>query len=1261
MPSTPATFRPPRQRRAPALALLALACAALLALAALAPVPSAQAAQALAHSQDGSHTYYSVTDAWKAATSGTVIVMDDDWAMSSPLSFSEDQSAYIMMNGHKIYRSLESSTGNGSVVWLSKGSSLTLDGSEAQATFAIKNHADGDEVQVTCGGLLTGGMSTTTGGGVEMKEGSALTLINVEVAGNTVDSENGFQGAGVNMAGKGCKLTMTDSVIEYNRASYDLAHSSYGGGVYINGEDCSIVMTRSAISHNEAAMGGGVYIGKSHFKIDGNDTSSISYNACVTLGGGACVAPMSAGSSLGSIKGMWFEENTAQTGAGIWLGQANASLESCTFSSNKSSIDGGAAYIDSANTYLYNCTFIHNEATRHGGAVYIDTDNALIAGCTMTNNSSGQEGGAVFTDGHNVQLAQVVVIKGNMRGDGTADDIFLNTSSQNNTSSYLTGSVLKGSKVGVRTAETGARQIAENFPDNKCGSFFMDVDGYYVGYETDGTMWQRQGAPDYRLTVDGVDMGTYAQGDTVTVSATTNDPTKAFWYWSSDSSTGLDPLSEYVSDTANPTFSFIMPQNDVALVAQYVARIGAVALTVEAPRTGEALASTGKLAWTDAKGDAQVREIPISWTQTVNGQETVAESPAKTGAYYTASATISKDCEAGLAFALDMDTDDVVVLFRKSSGTLVNMGAASVSVDSATEALSVTSKSYIVPWPSLRSVKSAALTVPEGTDEATLRALLPTTAQGVNEIGGRVALTADAASADLSALLSEGHVTVPEGGKATVKLAVSAEGVENPDNLMLRLTVTVEPSYLQVTFDAAGSTPAPEAQSVRWGTGAQEPETPTLKGYTFLGWFAEDAESAWDFTTPVTSEVKLTAKWEPVKLAVTFDAAGGAPEPEAQSVPYGSCAQQPETPARAGFTFLGWFAENAESAWDFETPVTSALTLTAKWEATPPTSFQDVPEDAWYHEWVYLACERGLMTGYREGADGPFTGYFGPVDAITRGQVATVLWRMAGQPEAQEAAPFGEGDVVPGTYYYKAVAWCYEQEIITGYKSGPKANTFCPSDPVSREELALMVTRFERWAKVDTSGAPAANFDRCTDAASVSDWAADAVTWTAASGVLGGKEIPGESGTTYRLDPQQGATRAQAAKVFARAWEIQHGAAPYAGQQASEDAQASAAPAQAEAGTATQEATFDDVTFEDVAAASAQVGEGAVEETQATGNEGASTNFTTNKQQAAEDTQAAAEAQDADEAAPQPEFDPEPTLEASDDFPAEGAAYELAA
>ncbi len=188
------------------------------------------------------------------------------------------------------------------------------------------------------------------------------------------------------------------------------------------------------------------------------------------------------------------------------------------------------------------------------------------------------------------------------------------------------------------------------------------------------------------------------------------------------------------------------------------------------------------------------------------------------------------------------------------------------------------------------------------------------------------------------------------------------------------------------------------------------------------------------------------------------------------------------------------------------------------------STFPDVPQGTWYATWVDQASEKGLMTGYGPGSR---QGQFGPGDAITRAQVATVLWRMADSPEPAGAAGFP--DVEQGSWYADAVAWCAEQGVVTGYDSGPDEGKFVPDGEITRQELAAMSWRWAKWAKVDVACPDPAAFESTTDWRSVSDFAVEAMTWTAAAGVLTG--VDNHDGT-LTLDPSGTATRAMAAKIF---------------------------------------------------------------------------------------------------------------------------------
>ena len=125
-----------------------------------------------------------------------------------------------------------------------------------------------------------------------------------------------------------------------------------------------------------------------------------------------------------------------------------------------------------------------------------------------------------------------------------------------------------------------------------------------------------------------------------------------------------------------------------------------------------------------------------------------------------------------------------------------------------------------------------------------------------------------------------------------------------------------------VTFNSYGGTPVPPAQEVEYGHTATKPADPTLKGYTFAFWYLGEDEqnaTAYDFNTPVTENITLTAKWNINKYTVTFDSYGGTPVPPAQEVEYGLTATEPAAPEKTGYTFDGWYL--GDEKYDFSAAV----------------------------------------------------------------------------------------------------------------------------------------------------------------------------------------------------------------------------------------------------------------------------------------------------------------------------------------------------
>ncbi len=1278
-------------------ALVALACVVLLALLAFAPGAglAEEEAHKVGHAEDGSATYYTVAQAWTAANSGTTVVMDDDWYTTAMLTARGGANVTIKMNGHKIYRN--GSTRDDGVLQVGKGASLTLDGTGAQATLSFRKFANGDEATLTTGGLVAGGDSRETAGGIDMLEGSTLNLVGVAVAGNRGYSESG---GGVGMDGDNCTLNMTDTIITFNEGSAGAFSYGRGGGVFVDGEKCSINMTRSIITDNYAEMGGGiysnddattitlkdgssiylnraskasstfnsggqgggVYFNYSNFTITGDGTASISANASDDDGGGIYICSRTVGSNKGAISGITFSKNSGEDGGAIYVDQENVTIENCTFSENGKNDcgeteQGGTIYIDNDNTTIKNCTITKSRSNDEGGAIYNNNNGTLIQDCTITDCTSGGEGGGIWTSCYNdIKLAGKVVVRDNKRTDGAADDVFLNSNSGNTVRAYLKGNVEAGSCVGIRTGIEDNRVVVENLTNYIEGTFFLNQGSdYHLSYSaSDNELSQIKGGLEYLVTVNGQGETRYAQGEQVTIDAGSFGDWKAFQCWDVEGSSGLWDAASVISNPLKPTITFTMPGNDVHLTAvfgQDMVYQTSVRIDVDAPEVGQELPATGTLTYTAADGSAVTRQVDVTWSEITETWDVIpAEGVAKFSTNYGPQVVVPRDLEAGLAFWAGMGSANVDLRV----GSAQQSSCSQASVDSATGALTAYGQMVTTRAKLLASIETAAVTVRAGTSAAELQAAMPATLAGTDELGADVTLTLQAASEvdwrALGVLGEDGTVAEPEGDSATfeVSLAVTAcsdASLEIPESLSaVTVTLTVTHTALAVTFDAAGGSYEPAAQTVAFGACAQAPEEPTFAGHAFLGWFADGADQAWDFATPVTSSMNLTARWQAV-LEVMFEPANGG-DVFTQNVMSGACVQAPELPTREGYVFLGWFADGASEAWDFAAPVVADMTLTARWQLVASYRFIDVAEGTWFYDWVYQACGLGLMTGYRDGM-GVSTGYFGPGDFLTRGQVATVLWRISGSPDADDSgAIYSFPDVPEGSWCSQAVYWCAERGIVTGYMAGEHKGYFMPDEPVTREELAVMVYRFEREAGVKTDEVPSANFDRCPDAGEVSEWAAEAVRWCAAAGVLTGIKEPGADGAvTYWLAPAEHTTRAQAAKVFCYAWDLRWNAGqdPY---EAVEGYQAAAQAALAE-GQADEAATFEDVTF-------AEAGAEAVT-TESTAVEGAGAEAIVTEGESSGSEEAVFQGPEAAQAAPDSGTQGTADVQASGDAPAEDA------
>ena len=282
-----------------------------------------------------------------------------------------------------------------------------------------------------------------------------------------------------------------------------------------------------------------------------------------------------------------------------------------------------------------------------------------------------------------------------------------------------------------------------------------------------------------------------------------------------------------------------------------------------------------------------------------------------------------------------------------------------------------------------------------------------------------------------------------------------------------------------------------KTQEVSYGEDAEAPQAPSREGYTFTGWSG-------DYTNVTESRI-LMAQYERLSFTVRFVDYDGT-ELSSQSVFWGEAAAAPEAPAREGYTFTGWDADFSNIRKD--------LTVTAQYRFV--LSFADVSETDWFCEDVRWAVENGIFQGVGNGL-------FAPEQALTRGQLVTVLYRMVGSPEPKAEANFR--DVAADSYYAKAVAWANENGIVLGMGDG----TFDPDSAVTREQ---MVTIFFRYAKFCGVKTEAGTLDAFRDAASVSDYAREAMGWAVKAGLV--------KGDGQDLMPKATASRAQAAAILHR-------------------------------------------------------------------------------------------------------------------------------
>ena len=341
------------------------------------------------------------------------------------------------------------------------------------------------------------------------------------------------------------------------------------------------------------------------------------------------------------------------------------------------------------------------------------------------------------------------------------------------------------------------------------------------------------------------------------------------------------------------------------------------------------------------------------------------------------------------------------------------------------------------------------------------------------------------------------------------------------------LKTEVPAKYITISFDPNGGTGTMKPMRVKAGVGYTLPEctfTPP-EGKEFAGWLAVNGNvypAGHDVFSTYDQSLKATWKDKEVtEVTISFDPNGGTGTMQPMKVKSGEEFELPEctfTPPE-GKEFAGWLAANGTvyPAGDIVFSTTDSV-LKATWKDTTEVDvtqmFTDV-EKNWAYPGIQYCVTHGIMGGMGDGT-------FAPTGTTTRAQIVQILYNLEGTPAVSGTTPFTD---LTANWYKPAILWAYQNNVV----AGTSPTTFDPERPVTREQIAVILTQYmfhvlkmERtWTPADLSTFP--------DGAQVSGWAKEAMQDAVALGLINGTKA--SDGVVY-LDPQGSAARQQVATIL---------------------------------------------------------------------------------------------------------------------------------
>ena len=322
-----------------------------------------------------------------------VITLGSDWIEDTELTVGASMHITLDLNGHYVHRNRNHEMKRNGYVFRV----------EENAVFTVRDsNPKGVGYKGVRGGVITGGASSNTGGGIHIEEKGEFRL-----QGGTI---------------------------------YDCRTDEDGGGVYVDGSSMDTKFTMT---------GGRIY---------GCKTMQSNDNCC---GGAIYMVKGTVSVSNAKIDDCYSEDD----GGAIYSNRGVINLDNVVFSGNYAREKGGAINDNpeyNQAMVFHKCVFRSNSANRQGGAIFVNDDNTALSSCEIVSNKAGEEGGGVYVDGrYNITVMGLTRIMDNSsnKNDGAA-----NLALQDQTlgkARIIDAGLYKGSEIHFGTTGSSSVQVSE--------------------------------------------------------------------------------------------------------------------------------------------------------------------------------------------------------------------------------------------------------------------------------------------------------------------------------------------------------------------------------------------------------------------------------------------------------------------------------------------------------------------------------------------------------------------------------------------------------------------------------------------------------------------------------------------------------------------------------------------------------------------------------------------------------------------------------